>query len=165
MSTENTRTPSGGVVVIGSLSQATQDRIAKAADGKIEKVSDAPLTHVVEKTGVDLRRFSERINKVVGTEGIVAPMLTDDEGNRLLPTGRMQVRFKEPPTDKFLSSFAKRHKVEVAQRNKWSPQQVEFAVRSDDTRYFPDVAAELKEDGKVMTAWPDVQAAFRREKA
>jgi hypothetical protein len=114
---------------------------------------------------VDLRQFSERINEVVGTEGVVAPLLADDEGNKLLPTGRMQVRFKEPPTERFLASFAKRHKIELAQRNKWSPQQVEFAVRSDDKRYFPDVAAELKEDGKVVTAWPDVQAAFRREKA
>jgi hypothetical protein len=165
MTIENSRTPSGGVVVIGSLSQATRERLVKAADGKIAKISDAPLTHVVEKTGVNLRKFSERINKVVGTEGVVAPMLADEEGNRLLPTGRMQVRFKEPPTDNFLTSFAKRHNVELAQRNKWSPQQVEFAVRSDDTRYFPDVAVELKKDNEVMTAWPDVQAAFRREKA
>ena len=44
----------------------------------------------------------------------------------------MQVRFKEPPTDNFLTSFAKRHNVELAQRNKWPPQQVEFAVRSDE---------------------------------
>ena len=165
MTIENSRTPSGGVVVIGSLSQATRERLVKAADGKIAKISDAPLTHVVEKTGVNLHKFSERINKVVGTEGVVAPMLVDEEGNRLLPTGRMQVRFKEPPTDNFLTSFAKRHNVELAQRNKWSPQQVEFAVRSDDTRYFPDVAVELKKDNEVMTAWPDVQAAFRREKA
>ena len=106
MTIENSRTPSGGVVVIGSLSQATRERLVKAADGKIAKISDAPLTHVVEKTGVNLRKFSERINKVVGTEGVVAPMLADEEGNRLLPTGRMQVRFKEPPTDNFLTSFA-----------------------------------------------------------
>ena len=163
MTTENSRTPSGGVVIIGSLSPETQERLEKAADGKIAKVSGAPLTHVVEMPGVDLRKFSQRINKVVGTEGVVAPMLADDEGNQLLPTGTMQVRFKVAPTDNFLASFAKRHKVELAERNKWSPQQAEFSVRADDTRYFPDVATELEKDSKVMTAWPDVRAAFRRE--
>jgi hypothetical protein len=165
MTTQNSRVPAGGVVVIGSLSKATQDRLEKAAGGKFAKVADSPLTHMVETSGGDLRKFSERINKVVGTEGVVAPMLADDEGNRLLPTGTMQVRFKSPPTDDLLAAFAKRHKVELAQRNKWSPQQAEFAVRTDDLRYFPDVAAELEKDKTVVSAWPDVRAAFRREKA
>lgn len=163
MTVQNSRTPSGGIVVIGSLSPETQQRLEKAAEGKIAKVAGAPLTHVVEMAGVDLRKFSAQINKLVGKEGVVAPILADDEGNRLLPTGRVQVRFKEEPTDNFLASFAKRHKVELAERNKWSPQQAEFSVRTDDTRYFPDVAAELEKDSKVMTAWPDVRAGFRRE--
>ncbi|MBR1269486.1 hypothetical protein JQ629_18400 [Bradyrhizobium sp. AUGA SZCCT0222] len=165
MATENSRVPAGGVVVIGALSKATQDRLEKAADGKLAKVADSPPTHVVETSGSDLRKLSERINKVVGMEGIVAPMLADGEGNRLLPTGTMQVRFKSPPSDDLLADFAERHKIELAQRNKWSPQQAEFAVRTDDVRYFPDVAAELEKDQTVMSAWPDVRAAFRREKA
>lgn len=164
MTIEDTRVPAGGVVIIGSLSKATQARLTKAGAGKLAKISNAPLTHVVEKTGGDLRKFSDRINKVVGTEGVVAPMLADGEGNQLFPTGKLQVRFKERPSDKVLTSFAKKHKVELAQRNKWSPQQAEFAVRTDDTRYFPDVAAELKKDDTVFAAWPDVQAAFRRQK-
>jgi hypothetical protein len=164
MAADNTRVPAGGVVIIGSLSKATQERLAKETDGKLAQLSDSPLTHVVETTG-NLRKFSERINKVVGKEGVVAPMLADNEGNRLFPTGRMQVRFKQPPTDNVLSRFAKRHNVELARRNKWSPQQAEFAVRTDDTRYFPDVAAELGKDNTVVTAWPDVLAAFQREKA
>ncbi|MET4209154.1 hypothetical protein [Bradyrhizobium sp. LA2.1] len=163
MTSDGSRTPSGGIVIIGSLSPETQEQLAKVADCKIATVSGAPQTHVLETTGVDLRRLSERVNKVVGTEGVVAPILADDEGNRLLPTGRMQVRFKEAPTDKVLQTFAKKHKVAPGQRNKWSPQQAEFAVRTDDTRYFPDVAAEMEKDSKVATAWPDVRAAFRRE--
>jgi hypothetical protein len=164
MTIENSRVPAGGVVIIGSLSKATQDRLEKTADGKFAKLADSPLTHVVETSAGDLRKFSERINKVVGSEGVVAPMLADDEGNRLFPTGRMQVRFKQPPTDDLLSDFAKRHKVELTQRNKWSPQQAEFAVRTDDARYFPDVAAELEKDKTVVSAWPDVRTAFQREK-
>lgn len=161
MAIEDSRVPKGGVVIIGSLSGATQERLAKAADGKIEKISGAPFTQVVKKSG-NLRKLSERLNEVVGSEGIVAPLFSDAEGNRLFPTGRLQVRFKQPLTDTYLSDFAKRHNVDLAQRNKWSPQQAEFAMRTDDTRYFPDVASELKKDDAVMTAWPDVQAAFRR---
>ena len=163
MSIEHRRVPSGGLAIIGSLSKATQERVAKEA-GRPPETIDAPLTHVIATTETDMRKLSERINKLVGTEAVVAPLLADDQGNRLVPTGRMQVRFKEPLSDSSLSAFAKRHKVEFTQRNKWSPQQAEFAVRSDDTRYFPDVAVELSEDAKVATAWPDVRAAFRRAK-
>ena len=162
MTVNDARTPAGGVVIIGPLSDATQVRLTKAAHGKLRKVSDSPLTQVLEKADGNLRQLSKRINQLVGTEGVVAPMLADPEGNQLFPTGKLQVRFKEPPSEKSLTSFANKHKVEVAQRNKWSPQQVEFAVRTDDMRYFPDVAAELKKDSAVLAAWPDVSTAFRR---
>jgi len=162
MFTESKRVPKGGVVIIGSLSDATRERVAKET-GEPTKTIGSPLTHVIETTATNLRKLSQKINKVVGTEAVVAPLLADGEGNQLVPTGRMQVRFKEPPSDKSLAAFAKRHKVELTQRNKWSSQQAEFAVRTDDTRYFPDVAAELNKDAKVVTAWPDVRAAFRRE--
>lgn len=162
MSIEDSRFPKGGVVVIGSLSGATQERLAQATDGNVRQVPGAPLTHIVEKPGTDLRKLSQRINGVVGSEGIVAPIFTDAEGNSLLPTGSLQVRFKQAVTDSSLDEFATRHNVKLAQRNKWSPQQAEFTVRTDDTRYFPDIATELKTDKEVAAAWPDVQATFRR---
>jgi hypothetical protein len=160
--TEAKRVPSGGVAVIGAISDETKSRLTKAVRGKLDKVSEAPLTHVLETKSGDLRALSDRINKVVGTEGVVAPLLTDDDGNRLFPTGSLQVRFKDQPSDDQLAGFAKRHKVKLKQRNRWAPRQAEFTIGSDDTRYFLDIAAELEDDDHVVNAWPDVQAAFRR---
>jgi hypothetical protein len=162
MKISDTRVPAGGVVVIGPLSKGTESRLMRAATGKLAKIPGTPPTHVVESKAGDPRKLWERINKLVGDEGVVAPVLVDDEGNRLLPTGRLQVRFEQPPSDEALAKFAERHRVELSGRNKWAPQQAEFAVRADDVRYLPDVASELKRDKSVAAAWPDVRAAYRR---
>jgi hypothetical protein len=157
------RVPAGGVAVIGPISEKTKSRLTQAVSGTFAKVSEAPLTHVLETECSDLRALSDQINKVVGAEGVVAPLLTDDDGNVLFPTGSLQVRFKDQPSDDQLSSFAKRHKITLKQRNKWAPMQAEFTVGSDDLRYFPDIAAEVSSDDYVTNAWPDVRAAYRRE--
>ena len=162
MTSEGKRVPAGGVVVIGPLSEETQALLGKAAHGKLAKIAESPMTQVVEGAS-DVRALTDRISKIVGNEGVVAPLFVDDAGHQLFPTGRMQVRFKQPPSDAILTNFAKRHNLELVHRNKWASQQAEFAVRTDDTRYFPDVTTALREDDKVATAWPDTRAAFRRE--
>jgi len=70
----------------------------------------------------------------------------------------MQVRFKQPPSDAILTNLPN-----VTISN-WciatnGLAAAEFAVRTDDTRYFPDVTTALREDDKVATAWPDTRAA------
>ena len=165
MKSADKRVPAGGVIVIGSLSSETEARLTKAVPGKLAKISDSPPTHVLETTTDDLRKFSERINNMVGNEGVVAPLLLDQDGNRLFPTGHLQVRFREALSDDVLVRFAKRHQLDLAQRNTWAAQQAEFAVRRDDTRYFPDIAAQVSRDKQVAQAWPDVRAAFRRATA
>jgi hypothetical protein len=165
MKAQPKRVPAGGVAVIGSLTEATKSRLSKTLRGELAKVSEAPLTHVVRTETDDLRALSNRVNQVVGTEGVVAPLLTDDDGNLLFPTGGLQVRFKKPPSDDQLAKFAQRYKLKLKQRNKWAPMQAEFTVSTDDARYFPDIADQLQEDRQVAMAWPDVQAAFRREQA
>src|SRR4051812_2424683 len=132
------------------------------ASGPIAKVSNTPPTLVIEGQSGDPRALCERINQVVGSEGVVAPLLVDDEGNRLFPTGHLQVRFEEPPSDGTLSAFADRHRVELGGRNKWAPPQADFLVGRDDGRFLPDIASAMAQDDGVVDAWPDVQAAFRR---
>jgi hypothetical protein len=156
------RHPGSGAVVIGPLSKATQSRLSKATPGKLAKIAGAPDTVVVENDGDDPRRLCEKLNEVVGTEGIVAPVLVDEEGNKLLPTGRFQVRFKKTPSGQQLASFAARHNVDLAKQNQWSSSQAEFKLRADDVRYFPDVAEQISADADVAAAWPDVRAAFRK---
>jgi hypothetical protein len=117
---------------------------------------------MVESKAEDSRALCERINDAVGPEAVVAPLLVDDEGNRLFPTGKLLVRFEERPTDDLLSAFAERHQVELSQRNKWAERQAEFNLSTTDHRFLPDIAAAMNEDAGVTKAWPEVQASFRR---
>jgi len=160
-----TRKPTGGAVITGALSKETHQRLAELAPGRVSKVADAPPTLLVEAKAEDPRDLCARINDVVGSEGVVAPLLVDDDGNRLFPTGQVQVRFKEAPSERRLSAFATRHNVKLAKRNQWAPQQAEFQVRSDDARFLPDITSAMAEDKGVTAAWPDVRAAFRRTRA
>jgi hypothetical protein len=157
-----TRNPSGGAVVIGTLSPETMARLTKAAPGPVTKVSEAPPTLVIGGKAEDARRLCERINQVVGAEGVVAPLLADADGNRLFPTGHLQVRFEDEPSDGMLSVFAARHRFELAGRNKWAPRQADFLVRRDDERFLPDIASAMAKGEGVIEAWPVVRAAFRR---
>jgi hypothetical protein len=133
-----------------------------SSGGALKKVSETPPTLVIEAAAEDPRVLVERVNSAVGSEALVAPLLTDDEGNRLFPTGRLVVRFDERPSDQTLLDLAERHGVEFAQRNKWAERQAEFEVPKTDERFLPDIAAALNEEKGVTNAWQEVQAAFRR---
>ena len=163
MKASSTRIPADGTVIIGSLSDATQSRLTEAVSGRLSKISDAPPTLVVESKADDPRALCQRVNQVVGDEAVVAPLLTDEEGNRLFPTGQLQVRFERPPPEDQLKQVAERHKLDLAGRNKWAAQQAVFSIRPEDSRYLPDIAAELTKEEGVAAVWPDVKAAFRRE--
>ena len=160
---QDSRVPAEGAVVIGPLSGATRAKLERASPGELSQISESPPMLLVEAAG-NPRSLVSRLNEVIGDEGYVAPVLADPDGNRLFPTGHLQVRFADPVSDDRLSTFAERHGVELAGRNRWAPQQVEFAVRPHDQRFLPDLAASMAGEPGVVAAWPAAKAAFRRTK-
>jgi hypothetical protein len=159
------RVPAPGAVVIGELSPATRSRLEKTTSAPLETPSGAGDTVVIEGGAPDPRSFWEEINKIVGDEALVAPLLSDDEGHRLVPTGRLQARFKSEPSDDELAAFADRHGLTLSKRNAWSPAQAEFSIRPEDGRYPPDIVDRIAADTNVRAVWPDVRAAYKRESA
>jgi hypothetical protein len=149
-------------VIIGALPKTMRSRVEQATGAKVTSLPNVPDTYVVQAKPEDPRKLFNRLNDVVGDAAVVAPVLVDEEGNRLFPTGRLQVRFNKHPDDKSLSDFAERHRLELTKRNRWAPQQAEFAVRPEDSRFLPEIADEVVSDGSVANAWPDVRAAFRK---
>jgi hypothetical protein len=150
-------------VIIGALPKTMRSRVERTTGAKVTPLPNVADTYVVQAKPDDPRKLFNRLNDVVGDAAVVAPVLVDEDGNRLFPTGRLQVRFNKHPDDKSLSDFAKRHHLELTKRNRWSPQQAEFAVRPEDSRFLPEIADEVGSDGAVATAWPDVRASFRKE--
>ena len=150
------------VVVIGPLSDATRSDIARAAQAEVAPLPGADDAFVVKTKPGNPRALFQKVNEVVGDKLLVAPVLVDKDGERLFPTGDIQVRFKTPPTDQELADFAERLQVGTPKRNKWSPQQVAFAVRSDDARFLPEITDEMSAQSSVQSAWADVRGQYRR---
>jgi hypothetical protein len=152
-----------GTVVIGKLSKEVRSRIA-GATGR-EPVNDPrePGVLVVDKIGGKAREAWQKVNDIVGDEGVVVPILEDSEGHRLLPTGRIEVRFKVPVAAGRLKEFAKRHGLKLEGQNRWNKLQASFAIEPKDKRFLMEIVASLEADSEAETAWPDTRAAYRRE--
>ena len=133
------------VLVIGPLSDATRSDIVRAAEAEVAPLPGVDDAFVVKAKPGNPRALFQKVNEVVGDKLLVAP-----------------VRFKTPPTDQELADFAKRLQVGAPKRNKWSPQQVAFAVRSDDARFLPEITEQMGAQSSVQAAWADVRAQFRR---
>ena len=150
------------VLVIGPLSDATRSDIVRAAQAEVAPLPGVEDAFVVKTKPGNPRQLFQKVNDLVGDKLLVAPVLIDKDGERLFPTGDIQVRFKTPPTDQELADFAKRLQVGTPKRNKWSPQQVAFAIRSDDARFLPEITDQISAQPSVHAVWPDVRAEFRR---
>lgn len=149
-------------VVIGPLSAAMRSRIARALGASVAPVPGAKDAFVIESAPGEPRELFRKINDLVGSKALVAPVLADQDGKRLFPTGELQVRFHDVPSDDAIAAFVKRHSLGQAKRNKWAPKQVAFALRRDDRRFLPEITERIGADRTVDKAWPDVRARYRR---
>jgi hypothetical protein len=157
------RVPTPGAVVIGELSAATRSRLEEIARKRLETHSGVGDAVVIHGDSSDPRSFWAEIKQVVGDEALVAPLLSDEGGHRLVPTGHLQVRFKTEPSDDELAAFADQYGLTLASRNDWSRAQAEFTIGPKDTRYPPDIVNRIAGDKNVRAAWPDVKASYKRE--
>ena len=163
MSISAKRSPAQGAVIIGSPSAETLTRVEQAVERPLEAPPGASDTFIVKSKSGDPRAICDMVKRIVGNEGIVGPLLVDDDGNQLIPTGRIQVRFKEQLADDCLTAFAEGHNVILTKRNKWNLKQAEFIVRNDDDRFWLDIIEAIAADRNVEAVWLDVKARFRRE--
>jgi hypothetical protein len=159
------RVPVPGAVVLGELSPATLQRLEKTSAVHLKTPPGPGEARIVEATEPDARSFWRKVSDVVGSEALVVPILADEEGHQLLPTGAIQVRFKSEPSDHTLDVFSARHGLQPGKRNRWSPVQAEFMIRPDDDRYLPDIVDTIAADADIAAVWPDVRGSYKRESA
>ena len=62
-----------------------------------------------------------KLIELAGDEAIVESVFEDEDGVRLYPTGKVQVRFLKPVEPKDLKIFADRHGVTFEKQNRWQP--------------------------------------------
>lgn len=95
-------------------------------------------------------------------DATVAPVLIDAHGNQLYPTGVIQIRFVEPPSDEQLEALAREHRLRHLVRNRYQPRQV--SCRPDDPtgRYLPDVVEEVGKWPGTKAVWAETKARYER---
>lgn len=153
------RKASGDVVVIGPVSADTRQKLETATGRKTRKKDRDAL--VVAAPG-DPRSAVDRVRDIVGEGCVVAPLLTDDDGNELIPTGGIQVRFLKEPSETALRRFKNQYQVKVSRRSKWEREQIEVEPEVAGGRFLLDLLDDIAADDEVAAAWPNVRAAYSK---
>jgi hypothetical protein len=156
------RSAAPGAVVIGRISEKTASRIADETGAAPVRDLNEPDTIILEESGGKTPQMWRQVNNIVGGEAVVVPILQDTEGRKLLPTGQIEVRFKEAPDTARLNAFAKRHALKLIGPNRWNPQQASFAIEPKDERFLLKITEALEADAEAETAWPDTRSAYQR---
>ena len=115
----------------------------------------------IAATEGDPRELWDRVRAAV-PEAVIAPVLIDRYGNYLYPTGTIQIRFAERPTDDELDSLASKHGLTRVVRNRYQPRQVSCRPADPTDRYLPDVVDEVAGAPGVMSAWAETKTAYER---
>lgn len=132
-----------------------------AALGTVERADDAGgvVIHLRGDPAGDPKAAWRKLQEEVD-DLEVDPVLLDQTGRPHFPTGEVTVRFKEPPTDAYLASFAEKHGLKVRSRNEYMPVQVAFQVAG--RRYLPEVLESLAPSDDVASAWANTRSSYRR---
>jgi hypothetical protein len=151
------------LVVIGEVPDDFAERVA-ATGASVSDISghrNMRLVALGEGKGADAARHD--FAALAGGYALVEPVLTDESGARLLPTGSVRANFHAPQSEAQLKRFAERYNADFVARNRWQPRIAEFRIRPDDPRSVVELADAVAQDGAVENAWPDVLASFKRE--
>ena len=162
-----TRKPSDRLFVVKARpARAPLDGLAERApeiEGVEPLAGDEETCVVSFASGqVEPRTAWERVRALIGEDIPVNPVLVDDDGNLHYPTGTIQVRFAQAPSDEELERFARQHRLRLIARNRYQPAQSSFERVDAETSYLPDRVQEVKESAGVEAAWEEAQAHYRR---
>jgi hypothetical protein len=129
-----------------------------AAAGTLEELDENNLLLRVTTQASSSETQWRELTNLAGSLATVQPVLIDEKGQTLFPTGDVTVRFPKKPTAKQLKGFAAKYGLQVRDRNEFVPEQVAFKT----DRYLPDVLQEIDTDEDIQTAWPNTSSRYQR---
>ena len=125
--------------------------------GSLEELDENNLLLRVTKASSPESQWRELTN-LVGSLATVQPVLIDEKGQTLFPTGDVTVRFPKKPTAKQLKDFAAKHGLELRDRNEFVREQATFKTNT----YLPDVLQQIDTDNDIKEAWPNTRSRYQR---
>lgn len=125
--------------------------------GSLEELDENNLLLRVTKPSSPETQWRE-LTDLVGSLATVQPVLIDEKGQTLFPTGDVTVRFPKKPTAKQLKDFAAKHGLELRDRNEFVREQATFKTNT----YLPDVLQQIDTDNDIKEAWPNTRSRYQR---
>jgi hypothetical protein len=160
------RQPSSTTFVVRGEKLAKLTRRARqlARCEEIELFRDDEQLLLLTLTGEadDPRLAWEYVQKSIGAEAVVAPVLIDETGHTLYPTGTVHVRFDHTPSDDELQEFATTYRLGIRDRNRYQPAQVSFSIVHPSDTYLPELVDRLSDAPGIKAAWQETKAQYRR---
>jgi hypothetical protein len=151
------------LVVIGEVPADFAERVAEIGASVSDVSGHRDMRLVALGEGKEGEAARHEVAALARGHALVEPVLTDESGARLLPTGSVRANFHAPQSEAELKRFAERYNADFVARNRWQPRIAEFRIRPDDPRSVIEFADAVAQDGTVENAWPDVLASFKRE--
>ena len=129
----------------------------------VEALAGSPGGWVVSvASGVTTRRAWASLQRRIGGDFAVLPVLDDGEGGMRFPTGRISVRFAGARTERELRQFATDVGLVLHHRTKFVEHQAVFEPADPGGEYLPDVVERLTRLPEVESAWLDAQSRYQR---
>jgi hypothetical protein len=133
-----------------------------AAAGSLEELDENNLLLRVKTKAASPETQWRELTNLAGSLATVQPVLIDEKGQTLYPTGDLTVRFPKKPTAKQLKEFAAKYGLQLRDRNEFVPEQAAFKLKNPTTTYLPDVLQQIDSDKDIQTAWPNTRSRYER---
>lgn len=104
----------------------------------------------------------KHLSKLVGSNGMVQPVLFDETGHPHYPTGEVSVRFLKKLSDKALRQFAEKYGLLLRERNEFVPEQATFKLVDPAQTYLPNVVRQIAADKDVKNSWANTLSYYKR---
>lgn len=152
------------VSVTGLDPETIAKRLEALPIAGVSRVSEHPDVVVVELEDdeTDPRAALLEIRELLKDEAQVELALEDDFGNELYPTGTINVRFSDTPSDEELDALGEELGLKCISRNEFQPKQASFEPVDKMAADLSSEISRLEERPEIRKAWPEVWARFRR---
>ncbi len=162
---ETTRETPRHVSVTGLGPDEVAERLESLAIEKVSRVGQRPDVVVVElgEEQSDARAALLVIRKLLKEDGQAELVIPDDYGNELYPTGTIQVRFVDTPSNENLNALCMDLGLKFIERNEFQPKQAALEAIDKMTNDLEGDIRRLEERPEVSKAWPEVRALYHRQ--
>lgn len=154
------------LIAIQGLSRADLlDALGEWEVTEIEQVVQEPkpvFIVAIQTDHSDPTTLLKAVRKAMPSPTRVERVLSNERGERLIPTGTIQVRFVDEPSDELLESFSASNGLRVLARNRFQAKQVAFAVSDESAADIDADVSRVSACEGVRRAWPEVLSTYRR---